>query len=156
MGCPLNQLSRPVPRTGTVDSVCTGRKASLSSFGSRGEADSAAIGGWLNCSAPTPPVRVVDPSVASASTRPATVATAARPLPILRFADAKRSTLEVGAVQRLHGTGCVGIRHLYEAEAAWATGVAIGDQGDLLDGSMRGKQRANGLIGGGEGKISDI
>ena len=55
-----------------------------------------------------------------------------------------------------HGTGCVGIRHLYEAEAAWATGVAIGDQGDLLDGSMRGKQRANGLIGGGEGKISDI
>jgi hypothetical protein len=128
---------------------------SLISFGSRAEADSAAIGGRLNCSAPIAPVRVVDPSVASASTRPAPLATA-RPLPILRFADAKRSTLEVGAVQRLHGTGCVGIRHLYEAEAAWATGVAIGDQGDLLDGSMRGKQRANGLIGGGEGKISDI
>jgi hypothetical protein len=135
--------------------VCTGRKASLISFGSRGEADSAAIGGWLNCCAPIPPVCVVDPSVALASTRPAAVATG-RPLPILRFADAKRSTLEVGAVQRLHGAGCVGIRHLYEAEAAWPTGVAIGDQGDLLDGSMRGKQRANGLIGGGEGKISDI
>jgi hypothetical protein len=155
MGCPLNQSPHPVPRTSTADSVCTGRKASLISFGSRGEVASAAIGGWLNSSAPIPPVRVVDPSVASAPAWAAAVATA-RPLPILCFADAKRSTLEVGAVQRLHGTGCVGIRHLYEGEAAWATGVAIGDQGDLLDGAMRGKQRANGLIGGGEGKISDI
>ena len=94
-------------------------------------------------------------SVLSASTRATAVATA-RPLTILRFADLQRSALQVGAVQRLHGAGCVGIRHLHEAEAARATGVTIGDQGDLLDGSMRGKQGAYDFIGCGEGKISDI
>ncbi len=72
-------------------------------------------------------------SVVSVSMRRAAVATA-RPLTILRFADPQWPAVEVGAVQRLHGVGCGGIRHLHEAEAARATGVAIGDQGDLLRG----------------------
>ena len=87
--------------------------------------------------------------------RPAAIA-AARPLAILRFVDFEGAAVEVGAVQRLHGAGCVGIRHLHEAEAARATRVAIGDQRDLLDGSVLGKQGADGLIGCGEREISDI
>ena len=72
----------------------------------------------------------------SVAARPAAVATA-RALAILRFVDLERAAVEVGAVQRLHGTGCVGVRHLHETEAARATRVAIGDQGDLLDRSAR-------------------
>jgi len=48
------------------------------------------------------------------------------------------------------------LRHLHEAEAARATRVAIGDQRDLLDGSVLGKQGADSLIGCGEREISDI
>jgi hypothetical protein len=69
--CPLNQLSGPrsVPlhsscriyrRTSNADSVCTGRRMSLIDSGSRREADSAAIGCWLNCPAPIASARVVD------------------------------------------------------------------------------------------------
>src|SRR5204863_5347982 len=91
----------------------------------------------------------------SVAARPAAVA-AARPLAILRFVDFEGPTVEVGAVQRLHGARGVGIRHLHEAEAARPTRVAIGDQGDLLDRSVFGKQGADGLVGRGEGEISDI
>jgi hypothetical protein len=42
------------------------------------------------------------------------------------FANRNRTTLELFAVQRLHGVLRTGVsRHLNEREAAWATGVAI-------------------------------
>src|SRR5580704_7834150 len=71
----------------------------------------------------------------------------ARALALLSFADLEGATLEVGAVERLHGAGCVGIRHLDEAETTRTTRVAIVDQRNLFDGAMLGKQGIHGLIG---------
>jgi hypothetical protein len=47
----------PDLRTSSADSVCTGRSMSLIDSGSRREADSAAIGCWLDCPAPIASVR---------------------------------------------------------------------------------------------------
>ena len=92
------------------------------------------------------------PDGALVAARPAS----ARALALLSLADFQGATLEVGAVEGLHCAGRVGIWHLHEAEPARATRVAIGDQRDLLDRSVLGKQGIHGLIGRGKGQISDI
>src|SRR5690348_14462413 len=74
----------------------------------------------------------------------------------MRLIDLERATVEIGSVQRLHRTRRIGIRHLDEAEAACAAGIAIGDEGDFLDSSMRGKQSPHAVFGCSKGEISDV
>ena len=84
------------------------------------------------------------------------IAAAAGPLTVLCFVHPESAAVEVDAVERLHRPGGVGVRHLHETEAAWAAGIAIGDQGDFLDRPVFGEESAHGLVGGGEGKISNV
>src|SRR5690349_1222627 len=84
----------------------------------------------------------------------ATTTTAARL--VLRFIHLQRTTAEVAAVQRLHRLLRVGVRHFDESESTRLTGVAIVDQGNLLDAAVLGKQCTDGVFGGGEGQISNI
>ena len=60
-----------------------------------------------------------------------------RAVALLRLADLEGPAFAVRPVQRLRGTRGVFIRHLHEAEAARATGVAIVDQGESFNGSVR-------------------
>ena len=85
----------------------------------------------------------------------ATAATAAAALTRLGLVDFKAATLEVGAVQRRHGAGGIGIGHFHEAEATRTTGLTIGDQGDFLDRAMLLEQGADRLFSCREGKISN-
>src|SRR5580698_9967252 len=91
---------------------------------------------------------------ATAATTTATAATTAA-LTRLGLVDLKAATLKVGAVQRRHGAGGIGIGHFHEAEATGTTGLAIGDQRDLLDRTMLLEQGADRLFSCGEGKISN-
>jgi len=95
-------------------------------------------------------------SVAARATTTTAATAATGPLAILRFVDLEGAAIEVGAIQRLHGAGRISIRHLHEAKAPRATGLAIGDQGDLLDGPVVGKQGTHGLIGCGKGEIANV
>ena len=81
---------------------------------------------------------------------------ATRALAILGLVDLECAAVEIGAIQCLHGTGCIGIGHLHEPEAARASRLTVRDQGDLLDGSVLGKQGAHTLIGSGEGQITNV
>ena len=63
---------------------------------------------------------------------------------------------EVLAIQRLHCPRSIGVRHFHKAETAWATRVPIGNQGDLIDVSVRGEQSANALFSCRERKIPYI
>ena len=84
------------------------------------------------------------------------IAAAAGPLTVLCFVHPESAAVEVDAVERLHRPGGVGVRHLHETEAARAARLAVGDQGHLLDRPMLGKQGADGLFGGREGKVSNV
>ena len=75
---------------------------------------------------------------------------------LLSFVDPESPTVELSAIQRLHGARGVRVRHFNEAEAARATCVAIRDQGDLFDGSVLGEQCAHALIGRRKGEISNV
>src|SRR5215469_4985827 len=75
---------------------------------------------------------------------------------LLSLVDPQRAAFEVLAVQRLHGAGSIGVRHFHKTETARAPRVAIGDQGDFLDASMRREQSAHTLLSCREGKISDV
>jgi hypothetical protein len=81
---------------------------------------------------------------------------AAGSLTILRFIDLEGTAVKVRAVQRLHGAGRIGIRHLHETETTRASRVTVSDQGDALDGSMLREQGANRIIGRGEREISNV
>jgi len=72
----------------------------------------------------------------------AAAATATGALALLSLADFEGATVEVGGVQRLHGSRGVGIRHLNEAETTRATRVTVDDQRHFLDGTVLGKQGA--------------
>ncbi len=84
------------------------------------------------------------------------IAAAAGPLAVLRLVHPESAAVEVDAVQRLHRPGSVGVRHLHKAEAARAARLAVGDEGHFLHRPMLGKQGADGLFGGREGKISNV
>src|SRR5260370_41760981 len=60
-----------------------------------------------------------------------------RAVAFLRLADLEDPAFAVRSVQRLRGARGVFIRHLHEAEAARATGIAIVDQGEPFHGSVR-------------------
>jgi hypothetical protein len=93
---------------------------------------------------------------AAVATAAATATTAAATaLTRLGLVDLQAATLEVGAVQRRHGAGGIGIGHFHEAEAAGTTGLTIGDQRDLLDRTMLLEQGADRLFSGREGQISN-
>jgi hypothetical protein len=74
---------------------------------------------------------------------------------ILRLVDLESAAIEIGAIQRLNGSGGIGLRHLYEAKAARPTRVTVGDQRDLLDGPVVGKKGTHRLIGRGEREIAN-
>jgi hypothetical protein len=96
-------------------------------------------------------------SVAATATATMTTTTAtAGTLTILRLIDLEGAAVKVRAVQRLHGAGRIGIRHLHETETTWASRVTVSDQGDALDGSMLREQSAHRIIGGGKREISNI
>src|SRR5688572_21110772 len=73
----------------------------------------------------------------------------------LGLAHLERATVEVLAVQGLHGLGGIRTRHLDEAEAARAASVAVVDQGERFDRAVRLEQLTHGLLGRGERKITD-
>src|SRR6185312_5913678 len=83
-------------------------------------------------------------------------AAAARAFAFLRFVDLEGATVEVLAVQRLHGTGGIRGGHLNEAEATRTAGVAVVDQRKLLDGAVGRKQVAYCVFGRREGKVADV
>jgi hypothetical protein len=86
----------------------------------------------------------------------ATAAVAARrALALLGFVDLERAALEVGAVERLHGATGIRIRHFDEAEASQAAGLAVGDQGNLIDSTVLREKSTDAIIGSREGKISN-
>ena len=88
-------------------------------------------------------------TTAEVSTRGATIT-------LLRFIDLQRTTAEVLAIERLHGAGGIGIRHLDETEATRAAGFAIVHQGHLVDGAMGCEVGAHLIFGGIERKISNV
>jgi hypothetical protein len=77
-------------------------------------------------------------------------------LTILRLVYLQGAALEVSPIEPLHGAGRVGVGHLHEAEAARPSGFAIGYQRDLFNGSVLREEGAYGIIGRGEGKISNV
>jgi len=92
---------------------------------------------------------------ASVAARAAAAVSARRALALLRFIDLERASLEVGAVERLHGATGIRIRHLDETEAAQAPGFPICDQGDFIDGTVLRKKRTDAVIGSREREISN-
>ena len=95
-------------------------------------------------------------SVRSEPARSAAATTAAAARLLLRFVDLQRASVEVLAIQRLHGAGGVGVRHLNKPESARTTGLAIVDQGHFLHRTVRSEQRANAVLGCREGEITNI
>ena len=77
-------------------------------------------------------------------------------LAILGLVDLESAALKFLAVQRLHCARRIRIGHFHKAKTAWTPRIAIGDQGDLFDGSMRRKQRAHALFSCREGKVSNV
>src|SRR5690348_14828372 len=75
---------------------------------------------------------------------------------VLRLVDFQGTTVEVLAVQSLHGARGVGVGHLDEAEATGTARVSIADERDLLDGSMRCEQGPHRVFSGSKGQISDV
>jgi hypothetical protein len=94
-------------------------------------------------------------AAAVATATAATATAAAGALTRLGLVDLQAATFEVGAVQRRHCAGGIGIGHFHEAEAAGTTGLTIGDQRDLLDRTMLLEQGADRLFSCREGKISN-
>ena len=90
------------------------------------------------------------------SVAPRAAAAAPATSPILRLVDLELPAVEVLAIQSLHRARGVGIGHLDEAEATGTTGVAIGDEREPLDGSMRCEQGTQGVFRRAEGEISDV
>jgi len=92
----------------------------------------------------------------SVAARPAGAVSAARALALLCLIDLQCTATEVGAVQSLHGTRCIGIRHLHEGEATGTTRVAIIDQRHRFDGSVCCKQGTHAFVSCRERKISNV
>ncbi|HET9475054.1 MAG TPA: hypothetical protein VFO82_14240 [Steroidobacteraceae bacterium] len=97
-------------------------------------------------------------SVVSEPTPAATteIATRGATITLLRFIDLQRTTAEVLAIERLHGAGGIGIRHLDETKTAGAAGFAIVHQRHLVDGAVGCKEGAHLIFGGGERKITNV
>ena len=103
--------------------------------------------------------RKLSSSVSVAATATATMTTTAATagtLTILRLIDLEGAAVEVRAVQRLHRTRRIGVRHLDETETARAARVTVGDQGDLLNGSVLREQSPNRFFGRRKGQVSNI
>ena len=92
----------------------------------------------------------------TASTAATITATAAGTLTLLRLVHLQRPTVEISAIQSLHGTRCIGVRHFDEPEAARTTRVPIRNQRNFLDRTMLREKFVDGLIRGREGEVSNI
>ncbi len=86
---------------------------------------------------------------------PAAAAAAAR-APLARLVDVQVAAAEVLVVQAFdRGAGRVGV-HLDETETSRTTGVAVGDEGHVMNGSERLESRTYVLGGRIERKVTDI
>src|SRR5215472_1822007 len=98
----------------------------------------------------------------SCAERPSSVAARTAPvaptgsLAILGLVDLESAAFKILAVQRLHCAGCIRIGHFHKAETARTPRIAIGDQGNLFDGPMRGEQCTHTLFSCRERKISNV
>ena len=102
-------------------------------------------------------IRVVTTDVLTTTVAAAATTTAATAAGfVLRFIDLERATAEVLAVQGLHGALRIGARHFHEAEAARLARVAVVHQRDLFDRAVGSEQGAHRIVGGAEGKISNV
>src|SRR3979411_3154279 len=79
-----------------------------------------------------------------------------RAVAFLRLADLEGPASEVRSVQRLRGARRIFMRHLHTTEAAGSTGVPTVDRGEPFYDSVRLEQGAHGILGGCEGKISNV
>src|SRR6185437_6489909 len=94
-------------------------------------------------------------AAASTTSEPATTATAAAA--ILGLLHRDLASLDVAAVDLVDGLlGLVIGRHLDEAEATRAAGLAIGDDLGIGDGAERGEQLAQIQLGDAVGQISNV
>src|SRR5262249_43023549 len=85
-----------------------------------------------------------------------TIAAATGALAILRFVDLERTPVHVSSIQGLHGSGSIRIGHLHESESSRPARLTIGDQGDLLDGPVLGKNSAYRIFGRRERQIANV
>src|SRR5579871_895102 len=83
-------------------------------------------------------------AAAATTTTARATAAAATAAALLRLVHAQRASAHVLPVEALDRARSVAARHLDEAEAARAAGVAVVDQGDRLDLAMLLEQLANG------------
>ena len=86
----------------------------------------------------------------------ATTAAAATALALLGLIDLERATIEVGAVQSLHGTRRIGVGHFHKPEPTGAPRLTIGDEGNLVDGSVLGEQGAHRVFGRAEREVANV
>src|SRR5215469_14794758 len=94
-------------------------------------------------------------AVSSVASRAASVAPTGS-VAILRFVNFQSAAFEILAVQGLHCSGRIRVGHFHKAETSRAPRIAIGDQGNLFDGSMCRKQRTHTLFSCREGKVSNV
>jgi hypothetical protein len=102
-----------------------------------------------------PPTAARVAGQASVTACAAAAVSACRALALLCLIDLERAALEVGAIERLHGATGIRIRHFDETEAAQAPGLAVGDQGNLIDGAVLCEKSTDAIVGCREGKISN-
>lgn len=90
----------------------------------------------------------------SVAARSASVGSGA--IALLRLADLEGTAAEIGAVQGLRGSRGISARHLDETEATRTTRIAIADERELFNGSVRREKGAHSILGGRKGKITNV
>jgi hypothetical protein len=167
---PSEHILKCAPRTITVDSRCNGRKLRMINGSARPEMSQTQSGGLRK--GPVSPIqparnrttrltrfaarrnvseRLSITTSATATAARSAAAAATRALAILSLVDFERASVEIGAIQRLHGAVRISVRHLHEPESARASRLTIRDQGDFLHGAMFRKQGRYPLVRGAEG-----
>ncbi len=96
------------------------------------------------------------PAAAAAAAAARATAAAAAGRTVLRLVDAQSTTFHRVAVQRANGRCGISARHLDEAKAARAAGLAIRRKGDRLDDAEGAEQRADRVLGGSEREVTNV
>jgi hypothetical protein len=96
-------------------------------------------------------------TTAAAEAATAATTTAATAAAILRFVHAQRATAEVATVEGLDRVVCVAsLAHLHEGEPSRPTGLTVGDDAHLFDGTMALEELLDLAFGGTERKVPDV
>jgi hypothetical protein len=104
------------------------------------------------------PLVVVASTSASAATTKALPTAALGAVGLgLSLVDLQRTPAEVSAVQRGNGfVGLAGVGHFNEGEAAGASGLAVGDDTDFFNRSVRFENASQFGLGSAVGEIADV